>query len=198
MTAMTAEEISKDLKKRLSPKRYQHTIGVCYTAICLAMRYQISLEQAGIAGLLHDCAKYGSDEDIRKRCIKHNLPMTEEDYTILAPLHAKLGAYYARSRYHVDDTDILNAIQYHTTGRENMSELEKIIFVADYIEPGRNKADHLTELRSLAFQDLDHAVLLIAKGTIDYLEKQNLPIMQLTRKAYAYYLEKEQDNGKGE
>ncbi|MCD8120234.1 MAG: bis(5'-nucleosyl)-tetraphosphatase (symmetrical) YqeK [Lachnospiraceae bacterium] len=185
---MTIEEIRKDLKKRLSPGRYQHTIGVYYTAICLAMRYQASLEQAGLAGLLHDCAKYGSDEAILRRCEKHDIPLTEEDRVILPPLHAKLGAYYAKNRYAVDDPDVLNAIEFHTTGRENMSLLEKIIFVADYIEPGRNKADHLKELRSLAFQDLDQTVLLIAKGTIDYLEKQKLPVMELTRDVYAYYL----------
>ena len=102
-------------------------------------------------------------------------------------LHAKVGACLAKKKYGVKDKDILNAIQNHTTGRPGMSLLEKIVFIADYIEPGRNDAPNLDETRKLAFTDLDRALLKILKDTLDYLESGSKDVDPMTRKTYEYY-----------
>lgn len=87
-------------------------------------------------------------------------------------LHAKLGAYFARKIYGVEDKEILHAIQVHTTGEPGMNTLDKIIYIADYIEPNRNKAPNLEEVRKLAFVDLDKAMLKILSDTLNYLRKK--------------------------
>ena len=104
-------------------------------------------------------------------------------------LHAKLGAYVARKKYHVTDEDILSAIQYHTTGRTNMSMLEKIVFVADYIEPNRYKAKNLAEIRKMSFADIDEAVYMILRDTLAYLKSNPKTIDTTTNDAYKYYKE---------
>ena len=108
-------------------------------------------------------------------------------------LHSKLGAFKAKNEYGIEDQEILDAVRYHTTGRANMTLLEKIIFVADYIEPGRDKAVNLSEIRQLAFVDLDRALLRILEDTLIYLEEGKEEIDPQTRKTYEYYrnLEKE-------
>ena len=98
-------------------------------------------------------------------------------------LHAKLGAWYAREKYGVEDQEILTAIQCHTTGKVNMSLLDKILYVADYIEPGRYKAAELPQMRKLAFMDLDLACLSIMESILKYLESTNCPIDTTTIEA---------------
>jgi len=102
-------------------------------------------------------------------------------------IHAKLGAYYAKERYRVQDEDILNAVRFHTTGRPGMSLLECIIYIADYIEPGRCDAPHLTELRELAFQSLEDTIAWIAADTLEYLENKGSVIDDMSRKTCDYY-----------
>lgn len=102
-------------------------------------------------------------------------------------LHAKVGAYLAREKYGIKDPDILNAIQNHTTGRKNMSLLEKIIFVADYIEPGRKHAPNLAEVRKLAFMDIDRALLMILRDTLQYLKASGGDIDPMTEETWRYY-----------
>ena len=126
--------------------RYEHTLGVSYTAMALAMRYGQDLDQAELAGLLHDCAKYFNDEEIIKKCRKHGIEVSEAELRAPAVLHAKYGAWLAKNRYGVSDPEILSAIRWHTTGRANMTTLDKIIYVADYIEPRRDKAPDLPRL----------------------------------------------------
>ena len=102
-------------------------------------------------------------------------------------LHGKAGACLARDKFGVEDEELLDAIRYHTTGRPEMTLLEKIVFVADYIEPNRKKADNLTELRRLAFEDLDETVLQILEQTLDYLEKTGKEIDRHTIMTRDYY-----------
>ena len=137
---MELHEIKEKLKESLSKSRYEHTLGVANTATCLAMRYEYDLEKAYLAGLLHDCAKATPDKDKLRECRENNIPITRQEELLPHLLHAKLGEFKAKNEYGIDDPEILNAIKFHTTGRVNMSLLEKIIFVADYIEPGRDKA----------------------------------------------------------
>ena len=182
-------KIRKAMEKTLSEKRYEHTLGVAYTAVALAMRYDVSLEDAELAGLLHDCAKETEDDKALVFCEKHHIWMSETEKANPSLLHAKLDSFIAMNTYHIEDQDIINAILNHTTGRPDMSRLEKIIFVADYIEPGRNKAKNLNEIRKLAFIDLDAALLKILSDTLEYLNQKEKTIDPMTEKTYQFYLE---------
>ncbi len=185
-------KIKKSMEKNLDDKRYEHTIGVAYTAASMAMRYGIDMESAFLAGLLHDCAKNISDEKKISICEKNNIPITDAEFKNPSLLHAKVGSFLALEEYHIKDMDILNAIRNHTTGRADMSILEKIIFIADYIEPGRKQAPHLEEIRKLAFTDLDKALICILEDTLVYLKKSNKFIDDTTRETYDYYCKNRQ------
>lgn len=193
--ADSMKRLRKAVKKTQDKKRYEHTLGVAYTATSLAMRYGASLQDAQVAGLLHDCAKCISDEKSVAICKKHGIPMTEVEQRNPFLLHAKAGAYLAEAKYGVTNPDIINAIRYHTTGREDMSLLEKIVFVADYIEPERKQAPNLAELRQLAFIDLDQAVLRILEDTIAYLGEKGGETDPATLVTFNYYRKELQKNG---
>ena len=105
--------------------------------------------------------------------------------------HSIAGACYVRDVLKIDDTDIFNSIKYHTTGRANMSILEKIIFTADYIEPGRKQAPNLTQIRHLAFADLDAAVTKILEDTLEYLKSGDGEMDPMTEETYNYYKKNE-------
>ena len=181
------KEIKKKLKKELDKNRYQHTLGVMYTASCLAMRYGNDMNQAMLAGLLHDCAKCIPDEKKIQICKKNHITMRniEEDNPFL--LHAKLGAFIAQKEYGIKDTEILHAIEVHTTGAPNMSLLDKIVFVADYIEPNRDKAPNLDEIRTLAFENIDAGVLRNLDDTLHFQNKKRGSIDEKTHETYEYY-----------
>lgn len=183
--------IQKSLEKTLDEKRYLHTLGVAYTAASLAMCYGDDILNAEIAGLLHDCAKCMDDKKKISICQKHNICMTDLEQRNPFLLHAKVGSFIAMSNYGIDDTDIINAILNHTTGRPGMSLLEKIIFVSDYIEPSRKNAPNLNRIRKKAFEDLDQALIMILTDTLRYLDEIGSEIDPMTQKAYEYYLEKE-------
>ena len=145
----------KTLRKYLDRDRFEHSEGVMYTAAALAMRYGEDLEKAQIAGILHDCAKCMPDSKKLKICEKNHIEITEAEKMSPFLLHAKVGAYIAKAKYDIEDTEILDAIACHTTGKPAMTLLEKIIYISDYIEPMRNKASNLEEVRKMAFVDLD-------------------------------------------
>ncbi len=169
----SVEEIQNDLRNQFKGKRFIHTLGVQYTSICLAMKYGADLKKAELAGLLHDCAKQIPDKDMIHLCESNNELISDMEYEQPFLLHGKAGACIARDKYGIDDEDILNAMRFHTTGRADMTLLEKIVFVADYIEPGRKEAKHLDLLRKMAFENLDETVLLILEQTLEYLEETN-------------------------
>lgn len=183
-------KIEKELKKELDEDRYVHTLGVAYTAACLAMRYGEKMERAYLAGLLHDCAKCIDNNKKLSICEKNHIEVTVFEQKNPFLLHAKLGSYLARTKYGVTDEDILSAVRWHTTGRANMTLLEKIIYVADYIEPNRKKQPNLEEVRTICFADLDEGVRRILRDTLLYLEDSK-HIDPATQKAYDYYLEGE-------
>ena len=187
MKTISTKKIRKKLEKQLDAKRFEHTLGVAYTAGALAMCTHADIDKALIAGLLHDCAKCMSNEKRISICKKENIPITKIEEKNPFLLHAKVGRYLAQKQFHIEDEDILNAILYHNTGRPDMSLLEKIIYVADYIEPRRNKASNLEKMRYLAFQDLDQTMYEILAGTLAYLKKKNANIDPMTRQAYEYF-----------
>lgn len=176
-----------DLKEKLSPQRYEHTISVSFICTALAMRYGADLEQSELAGLLHDCAKYYGDGNIIKKCEKQNIFLTSDELKAPVMLHAKYGAWLAEHKYGIEDKEVLDAIRWHTTGRPDMSLLEKIVFTADYIEPRRDKAADLPVVRSVAFIDLDECVYIILKGTLEYLEGKGYFVDSMSVQAYDYY-----------
>ncbi|MCI8535202.1 MAG: HD domain-containing protein [Hungatella sp.] len=180
-------KLRKKLKSKLSDSRYEHSLSVSFTCICLAMRYGYPLDKAELAGLLHDCAKCYDDKEILKYCEKHNIPVSEMERKVPAVLHAKYGAWLAKKNYEIEDSEILNAIACHTTGKPNMQMLDKILYVADYIEARRYKAGNLPAMRKLAFENLDEALYQIMKGTLDYLTDRGGRIDSMTAEAFAYY-----------
>lgn len=181
------KKLRRKMEKIQDSKRFEHTLGVEYTAAALAMRYDCDLKDAQIAGLLHDCAKCLTDERHLSICRKHDIPVTSVEKKNPFLLHAKVGAYLARKKYGVRNQDILNAIRNHTTGRRGMSTLEKIVFVADYIEPGRTHAPNLSEIRKLAFVDLDEAFLRILEDTLQYLKASGGEIDPMTEETWRFY-----------
>ncbi len=183
-------KIQKKLYKKLDSHRYQHTLGVMYTCAALAMVHGVDLGKAQTAGLLHDCAKCIPNEKKLKLCKKHEIPVTPFEKENPFLIHAKLGAYLARKKYKVEDEEILSAIRCHTTGKEAMTALEQILFIADYIAPTRSTAPHLERLRRLAFQDLDQCTYEILRDTLTYLRQSPQKIDETTERAYGYYRER--------
>lgn len=187
------KKIDKYLKKHLTKERYHHTLGVAYTATSLAMRYNPDtsnsdfVRKAELAGLLHDCAKCMENKKKIKVCNKNNIEYSSFEAENAYLLHGKVGAFIAQSKFGIDDKDILNAITWHTTGRPNMSLLEKIIYIADYIEPSRRPIPELDEIRKLAFEDIDMAMKKILSNTLKYLNQKNSPIDSMTQKTYDSY-----------
>lgn len=167
--------------------RYEHSLSVSYTCMTLAMRYGYDLGKAELAGLLHDCGKRYSDDIILKKCKKHGIFVSPEEEEAPAVLHANYGAWLAKHKYGISDPEILSAILYHTTGKPEMTMLEKIVYIADYIEPRRYKAENLPQMRALAYEDLDETMYEILKGTLEYLDKKSGSIDPVTLKAFEYY-----------
>ena len=176
-------EIRKHLKKKLDAYRYEHTLGVEFTCQALAMRYGYDLDKADLAGLLHDSAKRFENPVMLRKCLDRNIPVTAEEERDPSLLHAKLGAWMAEHKYGVDDPEILSAITCHTTGKPGMGLLDKILYVADYIEPRRSKAANLPEMRKLAFIDLDQACLEIMESILAYLKNIGCQIDPMTEAA---------------
>lgn len=175
------------LKSRLDPMRYEHSLSVSFTCLNLAMCHGYDMDRAELAGLMHDCGKRYPDEVILSKCIKHEIPLSEAELAALPVIHAKYGAWLAENKYHITDREILDAIGCHTTGRPGMTVLDKILYIADYIEPRRYKASDLPEIRRLAFVSLDETMYAILCGTLDYLNKKGGMIDPMTIEAHEYF-----------
>lgn len=167
-------DILKEIRPRMTEKRFVHTIGVADTAMKLAEKYGEDPVKAELAGLLHDVCKYSNREWMAEQIQTHQLnPLLLHYHHEL--WHGPVGSLVARFEFKVDDSDVLNAIMYHTTGRVGMSRLEKIIYIADMIEPSRDfpKVD---KLRQMANEDLDRAMQFGIRHTVQYLVKQKQPV----------------------
>lgn len=181
------KEIQEKLSLTLDEARFKHTIGVMYTAGCLAMAHDCDISKAMLTGLLHDCAKCMSHEARLSLCQEHQVEVTDYELKNKALLHAKAGAILAKIEYNITDEDILHAIAVHTTGEPDMNLLDKIIYIADYIEPNRDKAPHLTLVRRLAYQDLDVCMAQILNDTLTYLQSCGGQIDPTTEQTYQFY-----------
>lgn len=187
MSHYNIENIKCSLQSMLSQRRYEHTLGVEYTCCALAMRYGADMEQARAAGLLHDCAKHYSGQKLIEKCKQYQLSINEYEKAFPELLHAKVGACLAKEKYGIEEQEILDAIICHTTGKPEMTLLEKILYIADYIEPNRDRAPHLSEIRKLAFHDLDACLLQILSDTMIYLQTRGSVIDPQTEATYNFY-----------
>lgn len=165
---MLYQEIELIIKEKLSISRYQHTKGVVKSAIKLASRYGVDLNKAKLAALLHDIGKPLAPEKLLNLAKKYKLEIDDIAKTETDLLHGPVGSNIAHEEFAVKDQEILQAISYHTTGRANMSKLEKIIYLADYIEEGRDFPG-LERLRKVTRESLDQAVLLGLNNSIQHI-----------------------------
>ena len=162
------KEMLHYLQINLSESRLYHSLSVSETAVTLATKYGENIESARIAGLVHDCAKNMKDAELIKVASEHGTQIDEIYINNPSILHGLVGSIIASEVMEIRDEDILRSIHYHTTGRKNMSTLEKIIYIADYIEPLR-KFNGVDELRTLSFVNLDTALLKSLEDTIKYV-----------------------------
>ena len=180
-------KMQKKLAKYLDEDRYEHTLGVMFTCAALAMVHDCDLITAQTAGLLHDCAKCVPNDEKLRLCEENDILISSVERENPFLLHAKLGALLAKTEYDVTDPLILHAIKVHTTGEPDMNILDKIIYIADYIEPNRNKAANLDCVRELAFHDLDVCMAEILHDTLVYLKKRGGNIDPTTQMTYEFY-----------
>lgn len=184
---MNRNEMRDKLKAKLPDKRFEHSLGVEYIAGSMAFIHGVDVEKALVAGLLHDCAKYVSNDKKISKLEKRRIPITECEYKNPDLLHAKLSAVYAFEKYGVSDEEILSAIRCHTTGKPNMTTLDKIIYIADYIEPNRNPLPEIDIIRKEAYSNLDLCLNHILHNTIHFLGKKGSAIDPITQETYEYY-----------
>ncbi len=183
------EEMLHYLQLNLSESRLKHSLGVSETAVSLATKYDENIESARIAGLIHDCAKNMKEAQLIKIAREHGIHIDDIYNHNPSIMHGVVGSIIAREVMEIQDDDILNAIRYHTTGRENMSMLEKIIYISDYIEPSR-KFKGVEELRNLSYISLEAAVIQCLENTIKYVISQNELLHNDTINARNYLLSK--------
>ncbi|MBU3181336.1 bis(5'-nucleosyl)-tetraphosphatase (symmetrical) YqeK [Clostridium psychrophilum] len=183
------KEMLDYLIKNLKASRLKHSLSVSKTAVKLAVNYGVDIDKARIAGLVHDCVKNKNDMELIKIAVDHKLELSDVELQNPSILHGLVGSIVAKEVMEIYDEDILNAIHYHTTGRKNMSILEKIIYIADYIEPLR-VFDGVEELRRLSMIDLNATIIKSFDNTIKYVISKNGLLHVDTINARNYLLSK--------
>ena len=163
-------ELKEIIKSKMSLKRFTHTLGVVEMSEKLAKIYNANIQKCKVAALLHDICKEMDMEYIKNIC-KNNFinELSEEDLENNEILHGFAGAYYVKNELGINDKEILNAIKYHTVGAKDMTLLEKIVYIADAIEYGRNYPS-VVEIREETFKNLDKGILMEIEHKEEYLE----------------------------
>lgn len=179
---MKREEALALVREQLTERRYEHTLGVAETAVKLAGKYGGDAEKAELAAIFHDYAKFRPYEEMKEIIISQNMDpeLLKHNGEIW---HAPAGAYLVRTEAGIEDPEILDAIRFHTSGRTGMTLLDKIIYLADYIEPGRSFPG-VDEVRETAEQDLDRAVAEAMRNVIVFLLRKNQTVYPDTFRAY--------------
>ena len=185
---LTPEALRPVALSYLKPKRMPHVLGTEQEAVRLAERYGADVTKARVAALLHDCTKKLDMAEQLALCERYRIPLDELERKALKLLHSKTGAAIARDVFAVDD-EVYNAILYHTTGKPDMTLLEKIIYLADYIEPTRDFPG-VEELRRTVYEDLDRGLLLGLTMTIQEMEELGNPVHHMTRDARDYLMKR--------
>ena len=184
---LSIEEIKLYLKANLMEKRYTHTLGVADTAKKLAKLNGISEEKAEIAGLAHDVAKNLSKARMREIIGNNNIILSEVEQNNSDLWHSIIAHIEAKDKFGIEDEEILDSLRWHTTGKEDMSVLAKIIYIADMIEPSR-KFEGIEDIRKVTFEDLDKGIYYGLTHSIKFLLTKNLLIDENTIKARNYFL----------
>ena len=187
MKALTAEELRCVALSYLKPRRMPHVLGTAETAVQLARRYGADEEEARVAALLHDCTKKLSIEEQLALCEKYGVSLDPLQRSALKLQHAITGAEIARDVFGVNDT-VYEAIRWHTTGKADMTTLEKVIYLADYIEPTRDFPG-VEELRQVVWQDLDRGMLLGLEMTVEEMAAWGNPVHEDTLRARDFLAE---------
>ncbi|MBG9734171.1 bis(5'-nucleosyl)-tetraphosphatase (symmetrical) YqeK [Paenibacillus alvei] len=174
----TREQLIEAVQMQMPAARWQHTQGVMTTAVQLAKKYGADPDKADLAAILHDVAKYWQTDRMERMIREHHMPseLLEHDKQLW---HAPVGAYVAEHEYGIEDEEILDAIRYHTSGREKMTLLDKVVCLADYIEPGRDFPG-VEHIRELAEQNLNAALIAGFDSTISLLIERRRRIFPLT------------------
>ena len=188
LTGLTPDELRPIALSYLKPKRMPHVLGTEREAVRLTRRYGGDETQARIAALLHDCTKKLEMPEQLALCAQYGIELDALEQRALKLLHSKTGAAIARSVFGVEDA-VYDAIWYHTTGKPDMTRLEKILYLADYIEPSRDFPG-VAELRRAVYEDLDHGLLLGLSMTIQEMEEMGNPVHHQTRDARDYLLKR--------
>jgi putative HD superfamily hydrolase of NAD metabolism len=187
MAKKCIDTIKREVKKILSMERFLHSEAVAQTAKELAEQWQLDTRKAYLAGILHDIAKEISLEEMQSYlCAEEICP---EEWLSKNLLHSKVGAIIAKEAFGIEDSEILAAIRNHTIGGENLEPLSKILYIADFIAPGRKQAG-VNEVRKLAKIDLDRALLEVYSRTILYLENKGYWIHPASLAGYQAELKK--------
>jgi predicted HD superfamily hydrolase involved in NAD metabolism len=179
---MNRTDALKLVKPHLTDHRYTHTLGVLETSLILAEKYGADEKKAELAAIFHDYAKFRSKEEMIQIVKESDLPKDLLDYGTEL-LHAPVGALLVEKEAGIKDKEVLSAIYFHTTGNVKMSTLEKIIFLADYIEPNRIFPG-VDEVREMAEMDLEKACLMAIRNTILFLMRQNQKVYPLSIATY--------------
>lgn len=185
---MNIEDMSEKLREKLSHKRYKHTMGVLEMARRLAERYGADVSKVELSALLHDCGKDMDSRELLEYVRSNRVELDEIEAKQLELAHGVIGAHLARAEFGVDDTEVLSAIRFHTTGKTDMTLVEKIVYLADFIEEGR-KYPGVQLLRELSFEDLDSAILLSFDNTIKHVISQKKILHTRTVEARNFILE---------
>jgi predicted HD superfamily hydrolase involved in NAD metabolism len=175
---MDREHIIKAVEAQMPAERWRHTLGVVNTAAVLARRYGADPVKADLAAIVHDYAKFWPVDRMEKIIRENGLPQELLNYD-KELWHAPVGAYAAERDFGIKDEEILDAVRYHTSGRENMTLLDKVVCLADYMEPGRNFPG-VEQIRDLAEDHLDRALLAAFDSTIQFLLSKGKRIFPLT------------------
>lgn len=183
-------KIKKDLKEKLSKNRYEHSLRVADYCKRLAKIYKIDENRAYLSGLVHDCAKNLEEFYMLNKKLNSDIIFDTEERDNENLRHAPIGAVVCKDLYGIFDEEILSAVRYHTIAKENMTLLEKILFISDKIEPDR-KYDTVDELRRLADFDIDRAIVKFLNDSFEYLEKKSQKVHHLSVKARDYLVNKE-------
>lgn len=167
------EELKSILKVSLPLKRYKHSIAVYETAVELAAAHKLDVERVGVAALLHDCGREIPSRDSLAKAAELGIEIDKVEANQPILLHAKLGVFFARRKYGIEDKEILDGILYHTTGAPNMTPLAMCVYLADLLEPTRDFPG-IDDLRKLAKENMERAMMKAYANTIRYLLEYDL------------------------
>lgn len=171
----------------LGSERFEHSLRVEKIALALAKKHRVSRQKIILSALLHDCARRYDRRELLKQAKTLGLPIDPIRKFEPKLFHGEIGAMIAEKEFGVRSADVLNAIRYHTTGRPGMSKLEKIVYLADHIEEGRDFSG-VGRLRKLAFQDMDRTIFESTSAMISFLLEKNLPIYSATVETRNHFL----------